>query len=147
MTAEVQVIDELPTALYRLHASDGTLLYVGVTGELRARFTQHAAAKPWWPEVARKTVTWYGTRRSAMDAEAVAIVAEKPRYNIQEARTKAERVNSRPGDRHKARLLGWHPPADLAEWVRAEAERQGRRVSDLLTEALGEYRTRHLAEP
>jgi hypothetical protein len=38
--------------------------------------------------------------------------------------------------KHKTPLLGWHPPAELAAWVRAEAERRGTTVSVVLNEAV-----------
>jgi hypothetical protein len=41
--------------------------------------------------------------------------------------------------KHKTPLLGWHPPAELSAWVRAEAQRRGVKLSDLLTEALERY--------
>ena len=44
--------------------------------------------------------------------------------------------------RHKAPLLGWHPPAELQAWVRAEAERRGVPLSVILNEAVTEKRTR-----
>jgi hypothetical protein len=44
-----------------------------------------------------------------------------------------------PG-RNKNPLLGWHPPAELSAWVRAEAERRGVPLSVILTEALTAYR-------
>jgi hypothetical protein len=37
-------------------------------------------------------------------------------------------------------LLGWHPPAELSAWVRAEAERRGVKLSVVLNEALEAYR-------
>lgn len=44
-----------------------------------------------------------------------------------------------PG-KNKEPLLGWHPPAELSAWARAEAERQGVTLSEVLTEALKNYR-------
>jgi len=44
-----------------------------------------------------------------------------------------------PG-KHKSPLLGWHPPAGLSEWVRAEAARRGVTVSVILNEAVEAYR-------
>jgi hypothetical protein len=44
--------------------------------------------------------------------------------------------------KHKSPLVGWHPPADLAAWARAEAERRGVPLSQILTEALAEKRDR-----
>lgn len=39
-------------------------------------------------------------------------------------------------------MLGWHPPAELSAWARAEAERRNTPLSVILTEALAEYRMR-----
>lgn len=68
-------------ALYRLFDAQGTLLYVGITDDLRTRMRAHPLDKPWWPEVARKTVAWYDTREDADRAETLAIAAERPKYN------------------------------------------------------------------
>jgi hypothetical protein len=37
-------------------------------------------------------------------------------------------------------LLGWHPPAELSAWARAEAQRRSVALSVILTEALEQYR-------
>jgi predicted GIY-YIG superfamily endonuclease len=79
--------DETPTALYRLYNAMGKLLYVGITGNIKARFAQHAETKPWWPEVARKTVEWHLTRESAAEAEVKAIGLERPIHNIRDAKS------------------------------------------------------------
>jgi hypothetical protein len=42
-----------------------------------------------------------------------------------------------PG-KNKTPLLGWHPPAELSAWVRAEAQRRGVSISAVLNEAVGE---------
>lgn len=72
-----------PTALYRLHGADGTLLYIGVSDNPERRFKQHRDSKPWWPQVARKTIEWHPSRRIALAEEAAAIKAEAPAYNIE----------------------------------------------------------------
>jgi predicted GIY-YIG superfamily endonuclease len=74
--------DETPTALYRLYDAEGVLLYIGISGDLKARFARHAARKPWWPQVARKTVEWHLTRTGAAKTEDAAIKAERPKHNI-----------------------------------------------------------------
>jgi hypothetical protein len=51
-----------------------------------------------------------------------------------------------PG-KNKNPLLGWHPPAELAAWARAEAQRQEIPLSAVLTEALHTYRTYCEADP
>jgi hypothetical protein len=70
------------TALYRLWAADGTLLYIGIADNLKARFDGHKLEKSWWGDVAKATVIWYGSRRDAFQAEDIAIKAERPLYNI-----------------------------------------------------------------
>jgi predicted GIY-YIG superfamily endonuclease len=69
------------TALYRLYNEHGSLLYVGISAKPDSRFKQHASDKAWWPEVARKAVEWYETRRNAEAAEIAAIKANAPHYN------------------------------------------------------------------
>ena len=44
-----------------------------------------------------------------------------------------------PG-KNKNPLLGWHAPAELSAWVRAEAERRGVPLSVILNEAVKAYR-------
>lgn len=66
--------------VYRLFDVDDQLLYVGVTENLRQRWTAHAA-KPWWPQVARQFVTPYESRSKALADELRAIRTERPLYN------------------------------------------------------------------
>ena len=49
--------------------------------------------------------------------------------------------------KHKAPLFGWHAPAELQAWARAEAQRQEIPLSAVLTEALYNYRTYCEADP
>lgn len=48
-------------------------------------------------------------------------------------------------NQHKNPMLGWHPPAGLSAWVRAEAERRDVPLKVILDEALAEYRARREA--
>lgn len=70
------------TALYRLTDSAGRLLYVGISGDPERRWSEHAADKPWRPEVVESTVEWFDNGRLALAAEATAIRAEKPVHNV-----------------------------------------------------------------
>ncbi len=70
------------TALYRLHDSEGQLLYLGISVDPLRRWPEHAADKPWWPSVANFTTEWFGTRTAALEAEAEAIRRERPLHNI-----------------------------------------------------------------
>lgn len=71
-----------PTALYRLFAASGDLLYVGISSEPERRWKQHAEDKSWWPEVHEKTVEWHQDRLAAEGAESTAIRSERPSRNI-----------------------------------------------------------------
>ena len=44
-----------------------------------------------------------------------------------------------PG-KNKTPLLGWHPPAELSAWARAEAKRRDVPLARILDEALAAYR-------
>lgn len=80
---EMEIGDaDLATVHYRLYDAAGIFLYTGVADNLKARFDRHKAEKSWWPEVTRRTVTWYGSRRDALRAEDIAIKTEHPIYNI-----------------------------------------------------------------
>jgi len=70
------------TAVYRLFGDADRLLYVGIAFDLSRRYMQHKKTKPWWPEVLRKEVCWFETRRLAEAAEHTAIVSERPCYNV-----------------------------------------------------------------
>lgn len=68
-------------SLYRLFAADGSLLYIGITSDLGARWTSHNRTQPWWREVSAATLEHFDSRSAASDAEVVAIKAERPRHN------------------------------------------------------------------
>lgn len=70
------------TALYRFFNAGDELLYVGITGDPRSRWAQHAAEKSWWPDVARHTVQWLPSREEAEAAELAAIQGEGPLHNV-----------------------------------------------------------------
>lgn len=71
-----------PTALYHLYDSSGGLLYIGITTNPTARFTQHALYKKWWPSVARVRLSWLSvTRNAALLIETAAIQDEEPLHN------------------------------------------------------------------
>jgi predicted GIY-YIG superfamily endonuclease len=70
------------TAVYRLYAMDGELLYVGIGRNPMARWAAHAE-QPWWSEVHRFTVAWFATRAEAVDEERRALRNEAPAHNIQ----------------------------------------------------------------
>lgn len=82
LTAEIEIGNEAPTALYRFFDADGALLYVGITDCLGRRFRQHARRVSWWRAIARRTVILYATRAAALSAEDWAILSERPVHNV-----------------------------------------------------------------
>lgn len=71
-----------PCYLYRLYATDGSLLYVGITSNLTRRMSDHRLRQPWWHEVAHTNTTCLPDRTVALRAESRAIRDEDPRYNL-----------------------------------------------------------------
>lgn len=71
-----------PTTLYRFFDADGKLLYIGITEVGAMRFGGHRGTKHWWWEVANITTEHFECRDDALDAEADAIRAESPQYNV-----------------------------------------------------------------
>lgn len=71
------------TALYRHFDKDGSLLYIGVAKDLHARTSQHSDASAWFDQVSTTEVQYFASRKEALDAEAVAIRAERPKHNKQ----------------------------------------------------------------
>jgi predicted GIY-YIG superfamily endonuclease len=129
-------IEDIPTAVYRLYDAAGRLLYVGVTDHLRVRLGQHAKDKSWWPEVASRTIAWYGTRQEAEDAETKAIGEEKPIHNkVRRPRPKGPSMTP-PGDRHQYRQRYLRP--DPATYKRAKEilGAQGSNVNEFLEDCL-----------
>ena len=46
-------------------------------------------------------------------------------------------------NQHATPMLGWHPPAELSAWVKAEARRRGVPYKVILNEAVADYRDKH----
>jgi len=67
--------------LYRMYASDGTLLYIGMTGPRREGLESHYLREPWIFEVARiDTEDEHLDEIAAYAAEQEAIRRERPKY-------------------------------------------------------------------
>lgn len=72
---------KIRTALYRLYDDAGELLYVGIGAQPKSRISEHRK-KPWGSEIHSTTTEWHESRDAALAAEAAAIAAERPAYNI-----------------------------------------------------------------
>jgi predicted GIY-YIG superfamily endonuclease len=69
-----------PTHLYRHYNSDNELLYVGISVDAVSRLKRHSSEWKW--TVARSEIAMFPTREEASAAEAEAIRAERPKYNV-----------------------------------------------------------------
>ena len=126
------------TALYRLYDADGSLLYVGMTSNLRSRMVGHAADKPWWAAVARQTTEWYDTRAEAAAAEAEAIKSENPIHNIQGTSKHREHIEA--GFERRRRRIE-NEESDAVNRIRAK--RAGR-YWELYVDGVGVTQSRNL---
>lgn len=81
------------TALYRHFDAAGSLLYVGISLNAIARLSQHKQSK-WSADIAKVEIEHYPTLRKALEAEKLAIQAEKPRWNV----THANKPFQQPAD-------------------------------------------------
>lgn len=84
------------TALYHCFDREGTLLYIGVAKHFGLRWSRHMGRTPWWDQVHRQTVEWYDSRPGALAAEATAIFAEQPKYNIVHIKGAKRRARKQP---------------------------------------------------
>ncbi len=73
---------DAPTCLYRFFDADGHLLYVGITKNPASRLSEHLAGKPWAALVGNIRLTWFQSRKEAMDAERAAIMLDRPKHNV-----------------------------------------------------------------
>lgn len=94
------------TALYRFFDADGDLLYVGISLNPWTRWKQHKSVKDWAEDVASSTIEWHDTREEALDAERLAIIDERPRYNVVHNRQPATGAVTRLAD-IKLRYYCW----------------------------------------
>lgn len=72
-----------PTLVYRLYDRQARLLYVGITVQPEGRFRHHRNwHRDWWHEVHHVLWEEHDNRAEAKYAEAVAMILERPRKNI-----------------------------------------------------------------
>lgn len=85
--------------LYRHYNEKGELLYVGISLSAISRLAQHSVNAKWYDEICTVKIQKFKTREQAIAAEALAIKAESPIYNI------ARPIGSAPVDVNKMNKL------------------------------------------
>lgn len=70
------------TELYRHWDKDDNVLYIGISVNASTRTIGHSRHGSWFSRVVKITIERYDTREEAMRAEAKAIMAENPPYNV-----------------------------------------------------------------
>lgn len=68
--------------LYRVHDTNGVLLYVGATTDPGQRLRRHHLHQPWWDEAASITLQHFSTWEELMEAETRAIETEGAKHNV-----------------------------------------------------------------
>lgn len=69
------------TELYRYFDADDVLLYVGISLTSVRRMSEHRSKSYWYSKAVKITIERFETRIAAFDAEATAILREKPLHN------------------------------------------------------------------
>ncbi len=72
----------VPTCVYRQRDASGRCLYIGLSCDPAVRLASHTGASSWVTHVRTIDVEWFPSRELAMMAEAAAIRAENPPFNI-----------------------------------------------------------------
>ncbi len=83
-----------PHAVYRIYDDADRLLYIGVSYDPDDRLKGHKYAATWVDEYHHHDATWYDTRDEAEAAEAAAIKAEHPVYNVMHNATRDRTLRS-----------------------------------------------------
>lgn len=68
--------------LYRHFDAEGRLLYVGISMDGFRRMLQHNSTAEWRDQITTMTIERYPHRAAVLEAEARAIIAEKPLHNV-----------------------------------------------------------------
>jgi predicted GIY-YIG superfamily endonuclease len=118
--------------LYRHYDEAKVLLYVGISMSVFQRTTHHNSCAAWFRRVRFITLQPYATRDKAIAAESLAILLEKPLFNIQKAGSGF--WNKRPSVRD-ARKIEAEKRRRREEKVSARVERRNRVARETLAAA------------
>lgn len=93
------------TELYRHLDASGRLLYVGISLSTAIRLMAHRHSSPWFDQIANITIERFDSREAALHAETMAIITEKPIYNLDQTPT-SKRASHVIYVNEAAKLLG-----------------------------------------
>lgn len=96
-----------PTIVYVAHAVDDSVLYVGITNDIKRRLKEHRASSSWWGLHDKIKTTTYPSRTEAKTVESDLIARLSPSHNVAETDRHAEAVRASWGKR-KHRLTEKH---------------------------------------
>lgn len=116
------------TSVYRYYDASGKLLYVGTADQWERRACDHSKSKPWFGDVRRVELHFFATRKEALEAERMAIVAEHPEQNTVHNRrvNELESLNVRIG-------------SEMRSALKMEAAASGVTVQELITSILADF--------
>lgn len=72
----------MSAVVYRMYDKRNRLLYIGATSNPKERLRHHRYQSPFWAEVVSVVYEDHASRTDALAAEAAAILAEQPVYNV-----------------------------------------------------------------
>lgn len=95
--------------LYRHFSNDKELLYIGITANEEKRRKKHNSEFSWAKQIAFTEITEFDDKLSAAIAEKDAIIAEKPRFNVEYQRSlsKKSAANLQRARRERMRARGY----------------------------------------
>lgn len=105
-------------AVYRMFDANGKVLYIGISGVVGRRFDQHSQ-KVWFPQVSTITLEWFPTKAAAVLAERHAILAERPRYNVDGTRRRKTPEPKAPSLHPAEPRRGAEYPSDILARIAA----------------------------
>lgn len=122
--------------LYRMYDASETLLYVGISVSVEARFIDHRDGKPWWPDVTSIKLEHFTSREAVERAEQRAIKAERPLYNVLH-RFRPPRPVAEPRPPTKPRVI--RMTDDLWKLALATAKDAGENLPDAIRDYVAWY--------
>ena len=109
--------------LYRFFDASGGLLYIGISVNVWARFSQHRQGSAFFPAVASVTLqSGFASMDELRAVEAAAIREEKPRFNVIHNRPKPKTRAQREAQREAAFARSRALTAECEAWVAASPE-------------------------